>query len=254
MPLARLSLSDFRSYADAIIARGPMILAALVAGAVTGTAPAAAAPAVAQAPIGGRGMALARLVYPAGLMAQKTLSQAKRSFDEAVAANPRARAAERSRPGLYAGVWRDVEPVVEAEAQAGVARRQMRLAVLYATRLNADEMDALTIFYASPTGQRGVTTMIGAIRVQPEGRPPAPSPSSATAADRLAREATPEDEAAALRLSQGIGRDKFAALIAEVQRRMIEWTVEDEARAQARIDPAIRQALQHRLSEPIRRH
>ena len=230
-----------------------MIAAWVLAAALAPATPVAAAPVAAEAPIGGRGMALARLVYPADLMAQKTPSEAKRSFDEAVAVNPRAQAAERSRPGLYAAVWRDVAPLVQAEAQAGVARMQMRLAVLYATRLTASEMDALTAFYASPTGQRAVPTMIGAISVQPEGRPPAPSPSSAAAAERLAREATPEDEAAALRLSQGIGRDKFAALVAEVHRRMIDWTVEGEACAQARIDPAIRQALQRRMSEPWRR-
>lgn len=216
-------------------------------------APVVAAPVAVQAPVGGRGMALARLVYPADLMIQKTLSEAKRTFDGAVAANPRAQAAERARPGLYAGVWRDVAPLMEAEAQAGVARMQMRLAVLYATRLTAGEMDALTAFYASPTGRRGVTTMIDAIRVQPEGLPPAPSASSAAAAERLTREATPEDEAAALRLSQGITRDKFAALVEEVHRRMIDWTAEDEARAQARLDPAIRQALQRRMSGPVRR-
>jgi hypothetical protein len=230
-----------------------MIAALFLAGATVPAAPAIAAPAAAEAPVGGRGMVLARRVYPADLMVQKTVSEARRSFDEAVAANPRALAAERARPGLYAAVWRDVAPLVQAEAQAGVARRQMRLAVLYATRLTASEMDALTAFYASPTGQRAVTTMIGAIRVQPEGRAPAPSPSSAVAAERLAREATPEDEAAALRLSQGISRDKFAALVAEVHRRTIEWTAEDEARAQARLDPAIRQALQRRIAEPVRR-
>ncbi|HEX6740996.1 MAG TPA: DUF2059 domain-containing protein [Sphingomicrobium sp.] len=132
-------------------------LALGAAAAPSGGAPAssAAAPALSgEALVQQKARHLAQLTNPVEVMADAEVRQFDKAFIPMLRTNENVAALEVDHPGLLNAVYAAARGLVAPYMRREIPVLQAEMAKLYAARFSASELDDLTTFYESPTGQR----------------------------------------------------------------------------------------------------
>lgn len=203
-----------------------------------------------------RALLLATLYGPPELLAEQSLREAKRAFDEMVRTDPSSRATEARYPGVHAFVWKTVEPQMRSDALAAEQPTLRQIAALFADRLSPEEIEAMIALASTPGARRLTRDTIAAIRTAPPGQPPAPTPGLA---ERMAANfdftagLTADEVRDLAGLAALVPKEKLRRLAPEVQRIRLEAAYRDEPRLQARTQAAMQAAMTRFIASRRRR-
>ena len=202
-----------------------------------------------------RALDLAKTVAPADLSLAADLRSGKEVFYAGFRSDPEAAGLERDYPGIVDHLWKAVEPIVRKNSVDSQAAYWTELAQLYAARLTPRELEAVHVFYKSPTGRKAILGMYSAIDVAPlaaemvgseKGEMSVSSVRAAVrdASGKVLADMNESDRQAFLLLSRSVSEAKLQALGAAVQELQVKWANQDNPELTAEVDAAVKAAAE----------
>ena len=245
------------------------MLALLFAAALASAAPASTA--ATQAPTPGAkaktpivvsqvtAAALARTVAPADITIALEVEQARKAILALPTIDEDAKQLESEFPGIYAAMWAAIEPEVRRSTEADYPDYWAALERMYLARLTEQEAQAVLAFFRSPTGQKLLRGMYGAMDAGSMMAEMVKSDSSTIDAKQMqsavdaakakaVEQLGPEDQASLLTLVGSIDLEKFRALGAETQRITLEWVNKEDPEGEERLGKMMQDAMENYMA------
>lgn len=246
-----------------MIARKLRLVAVCVLGLVAMPAAGQPAPAGSQnlpTAVRARALDLARLTAPADLALEADVQGGKKVFFAGFRSDPEGLDLETKNPGIVEALWKAAEPIIR---QASIDHQDAYwsdLADIYAARLTAREIEAMNVFYASPTGRKVVAGMYANMNMDPlvaemannaDWTVPAGAARTAVrdAADKMAAGLSRSEQEAAALLTRTVPEAKLEAVGAEVQALQLKWANKDYPELRDKMDAAMKAGAEQYFKE-----
>ena len=223
-----------------------------IAASAQGVAP----PAPSTSAISARASQLAAVVSPHDQYVAAEMAGAKQGFDGSLDANPELRQFGAEHPGLYAHLWKAVEPVFRTSLSNDHPLLLRRLADIYARQLTIAEVETLIRFYRSPTGMKLIAAMyrtpdLSSVmsEITSAAADGSDVPQStlnkiqADAARRATAELGEEDKPTLEALGRELDLAKMNGISVQTKQVMLDWVNRADPALDARVETVVEDAM-----------
>jgi hypothetical protein len=225
-----------------------------------GAQQAAPAPESVSSSVRARALDLARLTAPSDLSLEADVRGAEKAFFAGFRGAPDGAALEAKNPGIVEILWKAVEPIIRQASIDNQGAYWNELADVYAARLSAREIEAMNVFYGSPSGRKVVAGMYANLNMDPiiaqmvedpDFKVPAGTARTAVrdAAEKTATSLGKSDQLAAALLTRTVSEAKLQAVGAAVQELQLKWANKEFPELDGQVDAAVKAAAERYFRE-----
>jgi hypothetical protein len=238
------------------------VLAAAALAGIAAPAFAQSPAAVASQPDGERNakaLKLAQVVQRRELVIAQTVQVFDEQIVDSLLANPDLKKLDTDHPGIVAAMWEAAKPILIEDLGNSLPDLWNALAAVYAKGLTSGQIDAVTVFFESPVGQKFLVGMNSRVDIDPMIRDAlrpgggeigrgAYLQSIDGAAKSTFEAMSPAEREALGRFFLSAPGAAFARLGPEATRVGVEWMNRSDPESDARVDAAMEAAMEKFLS------